>query len=1057
MKARSLAVPWLPGLLFLTLLAGPPREAQAAKVTFRFQPSVPAKAVYVAGEFNSWNATAQAMADADADGVFEVTIDLAPGRYQYKYVIEGTTWQEDPYSTESVPDPYGGKNSVLVVPEGAATLSVGLSGAAKPLAATPAAVPPVAQPAVPVPSAAASASHRNVYFAMQAKGATAVFLAGEFNSWSATAQAMSDADGNGVFDVTIPLAPGHYQYKYVIDGTWKEDPRSAAYVADPYGGKNSIVEVSAGEGVQEAATSAGAQPAVGRAGAAATAGASGTTGAKPAAPAVAKPASSAALTGQRTVTFRYQPPISGVREIFLAGTFNDWNVGATPMRDQDGDGVWEAMLLLAPGDYEYKFVADGTWITDEKADAFVDDPYGGKNSVIHVDDRFKAIDVKVGDGKILVDNLGVTLGYSTVDEVEDGLLVFQARAYRDDVQKVVLHWMEEGKQPQEAVMMPGAKDAVFASWTAQAKLADARSPVRFTFSYHDKGTQRWATAGGGFAEQKPDPQQWIAYSEQLLPPFRIPQWAQTGIYYQIFPDRFGNGDPSNDQDFKQSYYKGRNELPAGGKTNAEYFHVVKDWDDVSGLAHSPYRTDGKPDYYSFYGGDVRGVIDHIPYLASLGITIIYFNPVNDARSNHRYDACDYLKLDPHLGTDAEFAEMTRRCAEAGIRVIVDMALNHTGDCHFAFQDAIAKWKDSPYYDWYEWQKRPPSWPLPSDAKASDYYDCWWGFGLHPNLNYDLSRPNAQENGIVDIAQAKVNSAVVDYVLQIPEYWMGKLGCSGFRLDVPNEVPFWFWGLFRERCRQIKPDHVLIGEIWGDAGAWINPHVFDAVMNYRYFKDPVVKWIGQRQGNAATFDQELAPGRTRYPIQAVRAQMNLVDSHDTVRLLNVAGGDVRRLMLAATFAMTYLGAPHIYYGDELGLAGDKDPDCRRTMPWSQIDVPARKQVLEHYRRVTALRRAHPELSLGAFQTVLASGDVFAYLREHQGRRLLVVLNNGESATTTILPVGNAGIADGATATPVLGVASEITPVGGTLTVGRGVLKIVAPPVSGIVLEIRSERS
>jgi len=267
--------------------------------------------------------------------------------------------------------------------------------------------------------------------------------------------------------------------------------------------------------------------------------------------------------------------------------------------------------------------------------------------------------------------------------------------------------------------------------------------------------------------------------------------------------------------------------------------------------------------------------------------------------------------------------------------------------------------------------------------------------------------------------------------------------SGFRLDVPNEVPFWFWELFRERCREVKPEHVLIGEIWGDAGSWIHPDVFDAVMNYKYFKDPVVKWIGQEQGNAAVFDRELAPGRTRYPLQAVRSQMNLIDSHDTARFLRISGGDPRRLQLAATFAMTYVGSPHVYYGNEVALDGGRDPDCRRTFPWDQIDAPARASTLEHFRTVTNLRHEYADaLKLGDFRTVHAQGDVYAYLREHGDQRVLVALNNGSTGTSVTLPVGDVGVADGTGIRQVLGE-------GSVPTVERGAMQVYLPAIGAAI--------
>ena len=989
----------------LLLFAILPALAQALPVVFSIE-APGAASVYLAGEFNGWDPSAQKMEDPDGDGVFTTTLDLDPGRYAYKFVIDGN-WKEDPKAGAFVDDGFGGKNSVVeVLTDG------GVAGQTPPTTS-----------AVPMPEAASG--QRLVRFVAQASPGAQVYLAGEFNGWDPQAQKMDDPDGDGRFEVVLPLEVGRrYAYKFVIDGNWKEDPKAGAFVDDGFGGKNSVVEVAAGEGVLDA-------------------GAKGHATAPPPATGGAATAAPVAEAGLRSVVFRYQPVISGVNEVFLAGTFNDWNVGATPMSDADGDGTYEATLLLAPGDYQYKFVVDGSWITDEQAEDFADDGFGGRNSVIHVDARYATIDVAVGDGKFYLEGLDLDVDYATVNEVRPGETIFRTRAYLNDVQAVELLLRPAGEETQRLPMRLVQKDNVFAVYQTTTTISGAEG-CRFTFVYRDGDAARYALADGGFAEEEPPVTAWAVYDYDTLAPFRIPEWAQRAVYYQIFPDRFRNGDPSNDQDFHEPYYAGRNQLPPRGKTNGEYFHLVEDWDDISGLQRSPYRTDGKPDYYSFYGGDIAGVMQKLDYLADLGVTIIYFNPVTDARSNHRYDPCDYLKLDPHLGSEDEFRAFTTAAKERGIRVIVDMAYNHTGDCHFAFQDIVRNGRKSRYWNWYEFKKELPSWPLPPGENAIDYYDCWWGFGLHPNLNYDLSRPNAQENGITDIEQAEPNMEVVNYVLDSVDYWLGELGVSGFRLDVPNEVPFWFWRLFRERCRQVAPEHVLIGEIWGDAGAWIGPDVFDAVMNYKYFKDPVVKWIGQHQGSAEVFDRELAPGRTRYPLQAARAQMNLVDSHDTVRFLQVAGGDARRLRLAATFSMTYLGAPHVYYGDEVALDGGKDPDCRRTFPWSQLELPARRTTLEHYRALGQLRRRHDALALGDFRTVKAQGDLYAYLREHGDDRILVVLNDGDRPIEAVLPIGNFGVAD---TTPVTVLLGEDP---GGLRVFRGALKIQVGPVSGLVL-------
>ncbi|MBN2416310.1 alpha amylase N-terminal ig-like domain-containing protein [bacterium] len=629
----------------------------------------------------------------------------------------------------------------------------------------------------------------------------------------------------------------------------------------------------------------------------------------------------------RQVTVTYQPVIAGELDVFIAGTFNDWNSTLNRMTDEDGDGVYEASLLLAPGRYEYKFVVNGEWKTDFNAEEFMGAGQEGDNAVLYVDDRYTAVSLSRGDGDIYYRDLHLETGYRMLDPYADGSLRVTVPAMKQDVERVRMHWSGvNGAQGTVADMELKATGPLFDYYQV---LLDpgGRGGIRFFFSYEDGDSCVYAGAGG-FSAAAPAPDQWFVYDPEQLAPFKTPDWAKEGIFYQIFPDRFRNGDPDNDPDFSESYFRGRHTLPPGGKTNDEYFHMEA-WDSIGGLVHSPYRTDGKPDYYSFYGGDIAGVMEKLDYLEELGVTIIYFNPLNQAKSNHKYDPVDYLKIDSHFADEPLFKRFTAAAREHGIRIIVDKAFNHTGDEHFAFVDTRERGEASPYWHWYEWH----TWPLPPEGAPTpnDYYDCWWGFPLHPNLNFDLSRPNRDENMIRDITAATPNREVVEYLLSVADYWIGTLGIDGFRLDVPNEVPFWFWKLFRQRVESLDRDAYLIGEIWGDALPWLGEDGFHSTMNYKYFRDPVLDFFASRKTDAQQFDEAMAPGRVLYPREALLAMMNLIDSHDTVRFLTQAGGDIRRLELAVLFQMTYVGIPQIYYGDEVALQGGKDPDNRRPFP------------------------------------------------------------------------------------------------------------------------------
>jgi cyclomaltodextrinase len=944
-------------VLLAALVCGLAGAAWSVPVTFTHAAPGAGK-VCLAGEFNGWSADANPM--TGDGGVWTLTLDLAPGNYLYKFVVDGT-WKQDANNPEAAADGFGGNNSVLKVGDGGA------------VTAAPAAVTPKA---VAAPAAGGACA---VTFSHSAPGAAKVNLAGEFNGWSDAANPMTNKDGT--WTLTLNLAPGSYQYKFVVDGTWTQDPLNAAAVDDGLGGKNSLFKVPAGKDKIEAAASGG--DAVGAVSAPGVPGAAG--------------GGDGAL---RSVEFAFTPVISGITNVFLAGTFNEWNDSKTPMLDADKDGTYTVTLLLAQGTYQYKFVVDGNWKADPNNSEGTDDGFGGQNSVLKVDASFATITIGLGDAKVFSDDLEPVFDYSTCNPISPTEVVLTARAHLNDVDRLVVHYhlgagaWTPGESPTSVAMKPAEKDASFQYYRATVKLGSPDDVLQYVIAYHD-GDHREFFGSRGMTAAAP-----VAFTYRAADhtPFLTPDWAKDGIIYQIFPERFANGDKTNDPDFKEAMYEGANTLPASGKVNGEYFHMVDDWYDIAGLLRSPYRTDGKPDYFSFYGGDIAGIRQKLDYLNDLGITVLYFNPLNQGMSNHKYDPTDYLKIDPHFGTPEEFKAFVQDCHAHGIRIVVDVAFNHTGNWHFAFRDAVAKGPDSPYYNWYEFKR----WPLPTsrDFNASDYYDCWWGFGLHPNLNFDLSRSNADENNIQDVAQADPNQPLVDYVLKTADVWLGEYDIDGFRLDVPNEVPFWFWKLFRERCDQVKKDVWLVGELWGNAGRWIGPECFDSTMNYKFFRDPVMDFFGKGSLDAASFDARLSPGRFQYPPQSVAVMMNLMDSHDTVRFLTSAG-DVRRLMLGAMFGMTYVGMPHIWYGNEVGMVGDKDPDCRRPMDWRYEGDPRRVDLREFYGKITRLRRDTPVLRQGSFTALETNGRGYLVARELDGKLAVAAFNPGQSPVTLTL--------------------------------------------------------
>ncbi len=822
-----------------------------------------------------------------------------------------------------------------------------------------------------------------------------VFIAGDFNNWSESETPMEENDG--IYEITLHLKQGKYGYKFIVDGQWMVDENADEFIDDGYGGKNSIVFVGNKEDID----------------------------------------------ALRKVSFTYRPKRI-VKEVYLVGSMNDWNQKATKMLEID-KGIYGISLLLKPDEYHYKFLEDGMhWITDESTKSFVEDGFGGKNSVLIVDDSFERVTIEKGDGALLDYGLPLAQSLETLNPLSPKRIQFKAKAHLDDIESIYLI------KGSELIRMDNIEqDGSYDYFQLVLSLENENEEFDYCFVYIDGG-QNFYLLDGGFSNQD-NKDRYFSYSKDNVESFFTPDWVKDGIIYQIFTDRFYNGSKDNDQDFSEWYYQGINTPPDSGKLfkkYTQYFHFVDDWYDVEGLTRSPYHApnqDGyQPDYNSFYGGDINGIRQKLDYLEDLGVTIIYFNPLFEAKSNHKYDAVDYMKLDPHFGTEEEFKGFVSEAHNRGIRIILDVAFNHTGETFWAFQDGMKNGPSSKYYDWYEWKKWPlpdlTSMPNPSDVTGFnplDYYECWWGYGEMPNLNFDLDEINPSENSIKNISLANPNQEVVDYVLDVAEYWISDMDIDGFRLDVPNEVPFWFWELFRDKVKGIKEDAYLVGELWSNAVDWVNDDYFDAVMNYAYFKDPVMRFFNSRQCSAEDFDNDLKQGLLSYPSQATQVMMNLIDSHDTFRYLESCNGDVARLEMAVLFQMTYVGTPHIWYGDEIGMMGAHDPDCRRPFNWKYTEDSNKVALRDYYKKLIQIRKDNSCLRTGSFKTLIADGMVYGYIRSDKDGIISVLINNDTISHKIEVPINTSSVVDLLT--------------GEQYSTNSGLLEINLEPMSGVVLK------
>lgn len=442
--------------------------------------------------------------------------------------------------------------------------------------------------------------------------------------------------------------------------------------------------------------------------------------------------------------------------------------------------------------------------------------------------------------------------------------------------------------------------------------------------------------------------------------FHTPDWVKHAIFYQIFPDRFA---------MSEQLIKPNNLEP---------------W-------NSP------PTAHGYKGGDLLGVAERLDYIQELGATAIYFTPVFQSASNHRYHTHDYFQVDPLLGGNAALRSLIEQAHARGIRVVLDGVFNHSSRGFFQFNDILENGPQSPWLDWFTIR----GWPLsPYDETKPANYASWWDLRALPRLNTD-------------------NPQVREFVMQVAEYWLRE-GIDGWRLDVPNEIHApGFWEEFRERVKAINPDAYIVGEIWTDARQWLQGDQFDGVMNY-LFTGPTIAFTA-----GARVRQELVAGRPYeampplygmsyaskldwllglYPWEVQLAQLNLLDSHDTARMISIAGGDRASVHLATLLLMTYPGAPSIFYGDEIGLPGGNDPDCRRAFPW---DLPESwdMETLAYHKQLIALRRAHPALRTGTFHRIYADIDTYVFMRVDGIERIMVAVNVAEEPRRVIAPATN----------------------------------------------------
>ncbi len=548
---------------------------------------------------------------------------------------------------------------------------------------------------------------------------------------------------------------------------------------------------------------------------------------------------------------------------------------------------------------------------------------------------------------------------------------------------------------------------------------------------------------------------------------QVPDWAREAVWYQIFPERFRNGDTTNDPTKEDIFGTYPDEIPEHWTTTPwESDWYKKDlWFKESHLQNTWDKLQLRR-----YGGDLQGIIDKLDYIQELGITAIYFNPLNDAPSLHKYDPRSWRHIDVNFGPNPEkdkqiiasedpanpdtwkfttadslFLKLIKELHKRDIKLVADYSWNHTGSEFWAFKDVKKNGKKSKYADWYEIK----SWDNPNTPENEFAYDGWAGVKYLPEIKKDLT----SEPGELPRQGNLHSEAVKQHIFNVAKRWLDpnndgntEDGIDGFRLDVAEKLPLEFWRDFRKEVRKINPEALLTGEIWWKKwpeelmapNAYLQGDVFDCIMNYRWYR-PARHFFADAPDamKPSEFERILKEKMQGIEPSRLQAMMNLVGSHDSPRVSTSLYNNgkykfqakptedpdykidkpdahtlkIQKMLLIHQF--TYVGSPHIFYGDEVGMWGADDPDCRKPMVWSDIKykdethhpfgkkrktdkVEQDTSLLNFYKKLISIRKDNPALMFGNIDFILADdkNNTFAYSRGHKNDEIIVVFNKSK---------------------------------------------------------------
>ena len=528
---------------------------------------------------------------------------------------------------------------------------------------------------------------------------------------------------------------------------------------------------------------------------------------------------------------------------------------------------------------------------------------------------------------------------------KEGQVHIRIRTKKEDVKKILLHYGDpfifiEDSYEDVKEMVKVTSDALFDYWQVVVSVRFAR--LQYLFELEDKKGQSILYGDKGFADNSPENLALEGNGFKLpyiheIDGCQVPEWVSKTIWYQIFPERFANGNVGIS--------------PEG----------ALDWDS----SITPKSSD-------FFGGDLQGIIDHLDYLQDLGITGLYLCPIFESPSNHKYNTTDYFEIDRHFGDKETFRQLVDQAHLRGMKVMLDAVFNHIGDQSAQWQDVLKHGENSAYKDWFHIQEFPVTNDKLVNPKELPYHTFAFASYM-PKLN-------------------TANPEVKDYLLSVATYWIEHFDIDAWRLDVANEVDHQFWRDFRKAVLSKKPDLYILGEVWHTSQPWLNGDEFHAVMNYP-LSDSIKDYFLSRRKKTSQFISEINCQSMYYKQQISEVMFNLLDSHDTERILTTAKGDIQLVKPALAFLFLQRGTPCIYYGTELELGGGMDPDCRRVMPWDRVS--SSNDMLNFMKNLIQLRKDVADIiQHGKYTLEEIKPDVLALEWKYDHQEIRAIFNQSK---------------------------------------------------------------